>query len=488
MVFVLCGNSGVGKTTLAIVLSKVFNNEIQVIHGDSFITLKSIDWENLKKVFETEKHIFFEHVSPIAICNSLNIEYDVAIFLGQKDQWDKTTKREYKNAVSNNKRVITGNNFNNLITKIYSLWSSTLQVYPAKISNFVLKVATHCNLNCSYCYMYEYFDNGKQLPSKLMSLECFTQSIYQINKYSLETNSKVTIGLHGGEPLLLGYNRLEDFLNIYRRFQTENPLLSITIQTNGVLLDRELLELFKKYNVSIGISIDGFSEETNINRLYHNGKSSFKDTMKAIELMNQNNFTNFGILSVIGSEIDFRKIVKFTEKNHITSYEFLIQDITHDSKHEKINLYKLFKEWVSSDIEIDVRFFKSLISQACGYNWSVDTIGISPISTLVINTLGEWELLDTLRIVKPDMWKLNYNVTNSSVTDLISSKEMLNYCLNFHTYSKKCLSCNYFLSCGSGYIIHRFQKDTSFLNPSVYCEDLTNIFDFIQSEIIEPNQ
>lgn len=485
MNFLLCGNSGVGKTTLAMVLKKIFGSDLKVIHGDDFVTQNEIDWVGLKGVFETEKPIFFEHVSPIAIFEALNISYDIVFFIDDIQHWNNTTKREYQKAITLNKKIIIGQSFNDLLNEILNLLSVNLNIYPAKILNFVLKVATHCNLNCSYCYMYEYFDNGKQLPSKIMSFECFRQSIKLINEYSLTFNLKVSIGLHGGEPLLVGYERLKQYLIIFNEYKKNNPLLNITIQTNGVLLNVPILNLLQEYGVSIGISIDGFNEITNSKRNYHSGKNSFNDVVKAIELLNNNLFTNYGILSVIDNQIEFDKIIEFTKIHRITSYEFLIKDITHDNKQEKINLFELFKSWVTSDTEIDIRFFKSLLSQACGYNWSVDTVGISPISTLVINTSGEWELLDTLRIVKPNSWKVPYTIYDTNIIGLLSKEEMQKYYITFLNFSETCLACKYFLSCGSGYIVHRYSTENNFLNPSVYCEDLTKIFNFIHTEILQ---
>lgn len=48
------------------------------------------------------------------------------------------------------------------------------------------------------------------------------------------------------------------------------------IQTNGIYINSEVIEFFKKYGFGVGISIDGFTDVSNINRLDFNGKSTTK--------------------------------------------------------------------------------------------------------------------------------------------------------------------------------------------------------------------
>jgi len=89
----------------------------------------------------------------------------------------------------------------------------------------------------------------------------------------------VTFTFHGGEPLLAGY----DF------FSYALPLLSegfadrqaeFAIQTNLWLMTPELAELFAKYHVPIGSSIDGPQEITDSQR----GEGYFKRTMQGYQI------------------------------------------------------------------------------------------------------------------------------------------------------------------------------------------------------------
>ena len=48
--------------------------------------------------------------------------------------------------------------------------SKLVQLHPVPFTTFVVKVASRCNLNCSYCYMYNLADRTYRDQPKLMSL------------------------------------------------------------------------------------------------------------------------------------------------------------------------------------------------------------------------------------------------------------------------------------------------------------------------------
>jgi len=67
--------------------------------------------------------------------------------------------------------------------------------------------------------------------------------------------------IHGGEPLLFSNDELEKiFSAIFDKYGRNG------IQSNGLLIDNKKIELFKKYKVSVGISIDGDTPALNWGR------------------------------------------------------------------------------------------------------------------------------------------------------------------------------------------------------------------------------
>ncbi|MGL4819736.1 MAG: radical SAM protein [Bacilli bacterium] len=106
-------------------------------------------------------------------------------------------------------------------------------------------LGTACNLACTYCYQEEvrtqYQNKGKAYDVELML------------EKALATGQRFF--LFGGEALLVPKKDLIRFFEKGYEIFKENGL-----QTNGSLIDDEHIEIFKKYNVHVGISIDGPNE------------------------------------------------------------------------------------------------------------------------------------------------------------------------------------------------------------------------------------
>ncbi len=79
---------------------------------------------------------------------------------------------------------------------------------------------------------------------------------------------------NGGEPLL----RFNEIRQIVEKIENScfSKYVKYLIQTNGIYINSEVIEFFKKYGFGVGVSIDGFTDVSNINRLDFNGKSTTK--------------------------------------------------------------------------------------------------------------------------------------------------------------------------------------------------------------------
>lgn len=101
-----------------------------------------------------------------------------------------------------------------------------------------------CNLSCHYCYQNPQRDAGNHKMS------------YDLQKIKAEAaRLGDAFTLFGGEPLLMPFDDLEElFAWGLEKFGGS------AIQTNGVLIDNRHIEAFRRYKVSVGISIDGPGE------------------------------------------------------------------------------------------------------------------------------------------------------------------------------------------------------------------------------------
>jgi uncharacterized protein len=101
-----------------------------------------------------------------------------------------------------------------------------------------------CNLGCTYCY---------QEPMRAAGNVSTKYDVDKMLKEAEATGHEFS--LFGGEALLVPKKDLERFWA--RGFELYG---TNSIQTNGTLIDDDHIALFKKYNVHIGVSVDGPNE------------------------------------------------------------------------------------------------------------------------------------------------------------------------------------------------------------------------------------
>ncbi|MBI4854397.1 MAG: radical SAM protein [Acidobacteria bacterium] len=105
-------------------------------------------------------------------------------------------------------------------------------------------LGVNCNIACQYCYQNPQRDANNL--SKSYNIDKMKNAILAYNK---------PFTLFGGEPLLIPEKDLEEILSWgYSKFGKNS------IQTNGTLINKNHIRMFKQYAVSIGISIDGPGE------------------------------------------------------------------------------------------------------------------------------------------------------------------------------------------------------------------------------------
>src|SRR4051812_14622775 len=94
---------------------------------------------------------------------------------------------------------------------------------------FTLKVTSRCNLNCSYCYVYNKADQSWKDRPKFMSEHIFLKTIERIREYvSLSGQTIVNILFHGGEPCLIGHKIIDKWCSYIRERLAEHAKVRFT--------------------------------------------------------------------------------------------------------------------------------------------------------------------------------------------------------------------------------------------------------------------
>lgn len=134
-----------------------------------------------------------------------------------------------------------------------------------------------------------------------MSHAVFRRFLERVGNAAKNLSDRAEMVWHGGEPLVLGVEYYAQCLDdIELCSQDRGFKLPTGIQTNAVLIDKNWINLFKKYNVQIGVSIDGPDWIHDKQRVYWNGRPTHSDVQNGLGLLHQEGIA-FSVIAVLNS-------------------------------------------------------------------------------------------------------------------------------------------------------------------------------------------
>jgi len=356
----------------------------------------------------------------------------------------------------------------------------------------ILKISQVCNLNCSYCYVYNRGDDSWKNRPKFISLDIVDILADRINEHCHNNDlNHFTIEFHGGEPLTIGIDRFSEIVNLLKS-KCSSIDLSMVIQTNGLLLNEEWIQLFTNNNIGIGISLDGPPKINDINRVDHKGKGSTDKLLTIIKSLknNPNVKDKFdpGFCCVINpSLINGSELVRWFAQNKITSYDFLLPDGNIKNFPQnwvgtepyKDFLISAFDEWFNMGKEApSIRMFELMMMGFLGVKVTLDSLGGDLSKLCVVESDGGISVNDVTRICGGDFSNDKLNIKTNPLED----KNIYFQISKLQDLSDTCKECKYLSSCGGGYLPHRFDGN-SFKNPSMYCDALYSLSEHIYNNM-----
>ena len=373
------------------------------------------------------------------------------------------------------------------------------------INEFVIKVASRCNLDCDYCYEYHTGDDTWKMMPKYLSLDTAKILINRINEHARKHYlDEVVLSFHGGEPLLLGPERLYELAKIFRSIEDDDLEVSLTMQTNGTLLNNKFIKIIKEMEIFIAISIDGPEYVNDIHRLDHNGRSTFGNTLTGLNLIKERAPEYLtGILSVIDVTSDPIEVFAFIASLGIRDIDFLLPHYNWDTlpprplvkwkndDHDNNIIYglwyhKIWNEWISGKHSgVRIRFFENIIRQLCNGGGLYEVMNSDPVSLVTIATNGDIEGVDTLKSTGTGVQKLGVNIYDNSLDEVLTIQHIVSRQNSTDDLCEKCNKCSNLKACWGGYYPHRFGSEHDFNNTSVYCDDLYWLIDQMKITVLD---
>ncbi len=215
------------------------------------------------------------------------------------------------------------------------------------LDTIILKCAAPCNLRCTYCYEYSTGDDTWRGKPAFLGGGVARQLGERIAEYlDGKADQAINVVAHGGEPLLMGAALLDSTFEEISDAAGAGRV-KFGLQTNGVLLTEEVCDVIRRWEVKVGVSLDG-SPEHNERRVDHSGRASHSEAIAGIELLRQYCPQNFGgLLCVVDFERDPESVLGFLLNLKPRSIDLLQPFVTHDTlEATEGQLVERFGDWM----------------------------------------------------------------------------------------------------------------------------------------------
>lgn len=385
------------------------------------------------------------------------------------------------------------------------------RIKPIKTMQVIIKTVERCNLACTYCYYFFHGDESYKDRDPVMRKSQFSPIAEFLKQGAIDLKlERISIVFHGGEPTLQKTRDFALFCSIL--YEQISPVTKITfgIQTNGLHLTDEWLDLFEQYDVHVGVSIDGPKEYQDHYRLDHDGKGSYERIALNINrLMNrvqQKRIKPIGFISVMDSNFSTRSTFShLAEEFGVKSLSFLLPDRSRDKAFRDDEspqrygqlLCELFDVWVENQ-DIDVREIKNIVNffQLLDIelddpamhekrNFFVTNAGRGN-EILVIQSTGKISIDDSL--IPALDWRQStpsLHVSETSLYEFIHQPAFLQLEKARNSLPDGCAGCSWAKACGGGALENRYSRLKGFNNPSVYCEGLKVFYEHVTSFLLK---
>lgn len=365
-----------------------------------------------------------------------------------------------------------------------------------RVDTVLVKVVSRCNIDCSYCYVYNMGDEGWRSLPPVMSEQTGRSLVKNLAHLSQAQVDPFDVVLHGGEPLLYGRRKLERFFALLRESLPWRN--KICIQTNGTLISPDILDVCAAYRVQLSVSLDGPRPVNDKFRIGKRGESTYDKVVAGIECLRRHRERDFlysGLLTVIDPFSSPEAVYQALRSFEAPSLDFLYRD----GNHSKLPFGKLsldsteYGDWLVGLLEVylvdpnppRVRILDDLIRLALGRQADKEGVGLSDFGILIVDTDGTIKKNDTLKssFNSADRFTEAWTVFDHFLSDVVTYDEYSRYHALQQPSALACRACKHLSICGGGMPLHRWSDGNGYDNPSVYCADQMKLINSIRARL-----
>lgn len=366
----------------------------------------------------------------------------------------------------------------------------------------VLKINERCNINCTYCYMYNLAsDVYKDMPNSASVKTCEDVARFICSEFQIRSPRFVRIVLHGGEPMLLPPRQMERRLRaMYAIFTANMPeeqvrRIQLSMQTNATLITDEWLELIAQWKIKVGVSLDGPAAVHDARRIDKAGRGTHAQTMKGIQRLldesRRSKIGDVGVLCVINPDADGGEVYRYlVDEVGIRGFDFLYPFMNWDNYDQVIVaktrsfLEAALKEWIKDVRQgrlIRVRTFLKALS-------TTKFIGMEPPkadrikichNVVVVESDGSVMPEESLRLAYKSKY-MEMNIAVATVQGILEKQEFIDLIEFDSSLSQECTGCVLLAACRSGRTLGRigmrYSTSEGYRRKSVYCDAYIGVY------------
>ena len=349
----------------------------------------------------------------------------------------------------------------------------------------VVNLTTACNLRCKYCFA-SCESEGDYMEPPLMK-----KIIEEMLKFPSQI---ITFELQGGEPLchLTG---MEQFIEISEEINKRyGKNIQYRTVTNATLVDQRFIDLVKKYNIQVCVSVDGPDELTDATRVDQSGSGAFKLIESGVQKLQKGGIEIDGAVCTLGQHNihEPQRIMDYFSSHNISfkprPANILGREIENETTTHNGEWAKCFKELYFLSKDASIENYSIHIYEENVYTPIRDYICLrypcgAAREVISVNPDGTVYPCDGFKgVAEFAMGNLNHE----TLSEMLAKEQVQTLRHRTHSSIEKCSKCIFrAMCCSCCYSAYGKYGDVYREDPQ--CEDRRQIFLFLIDQWIDKN-
>ena len=328
----------------------------------------------------------------------------------------------------------------------------------------ILQPTPYCNINCSYCYL------GGRDDKRLMSrdvVEALREKIFR----HLTAQSAPIVVWHAGEPTAAP---IEWYEHAYSRLLDVAPAQTgFAMQSNGIAINDRWIDLFRRTNTNVSLSIDGPQKFHDARRRTRNDKPTWKLATRALKRLQDAGFdpSVITVLHPAGLECP-EDYYAFYRDHGITQISFSIDELEGANRVSSFAgrdfkaaitafLFAILERAYRDDFPLHIREVERIAQKLAGVELS-DNEQVEPWAALVVAADGKVSTFspEFMEMSEPAYDNFVFgNILEGALEDFMRAPAFLRANREIAQGVEACRkSCRYFAVCGGGSPVNKLSE------------------------------